>query len=89
MELDVNFAGLTFSVVVEHFFEQKPLGKWADSDMDAQGYTELDYDIVRVEDEAGNLVNTPCLSDLDWCKLDSLVLEKFKESQEDYDYETF
>lgn len=33
-------------VVVTHFFVQKPLGKWCDSDWDANGYTELEWDFL-------------------------------------------
>lgn len=47
----VTGASLVVDVVVTHFFVQKPLGPRADSDYDCYGYTELEYDIVRVFNE--------------------------------------
>lgn len=84
MELEVHYAGLTFVVSVEHYLVVKPQGKWADSDMDAQGYTEVDYEILMVTDEDDNLVNDYCLDDVKYGILDSLVLEAIRDSQEDF-----
>lgn len=47
----VTGASLVVDVVVTHFFVQKPLGPSADSDYDCYGYTELEYDVVRVFNE--------------------------------------
>lgn len=44
-------ASLLVDVEVTYYFVQKPLGPSADSDYDCYGYTELEYDIVRVFNE--------------------------------------
>lgn len=57
-------ASLLIDVVVTYFFVQKPLGRMADSDVDCYGYTEVEFDIVRIFDEDDN-VECPlnCLTD--------------------------
>lgn len=43
--------GIAYEVDVTHFYEQEPLGRWCDSDWDAQGYTDIEYTVLRAYDE--------------------------------------
>lgn len=44
-------ASLIVEIEVTSFFVQKPLGRYADSDVDCYGYTEIEFEIVRIFDE--------------------------------------
>lgn len=44
-------ASLIVEIEVTYYFVQKPLGRNADSDVDCYGYTEIEFDIVRIFDE--------------------------------------
>ena len=49
-QIEIYIDCYTFFVDVTHYFIQKPLGKWADSDYDAMGYTDLDFEITSIEE---------------------------------------
>jgi hypothetical protein len=44
-------ASLVVEIEVTYYFVQKPLGRNADSDADCYGYTDIEFDIVRIFDE--------------------------------------
>lgn len=44
--IDGKVCGIPCQFQVNYFHQQKPLGKWCDSDQDAVGYVELDFDIL-------------------------------------------
>ena len=50
-QIEIYIDCYTFFVDVTHYFVQKPMGKWADSDYDAMGYTDLEFEITSIEEE--------------------------------------
>lgn len=45
MDVDVRILGIPAIANVTHYFRQEPMGRWVDSDLDAQGYVDLEYTI--------------------------------------------
>lgn len=41
-----RIAGIPCMIDVTHYREQKPMGRWADSDMDCDGFTEFEYQVL-------------------------------------------
>lgn len=50
-QIEIYIDCYTFFIDVTRYFVQKPLGKWADSDYDAMGYTDLEFEITSIEEE--------------------------------------
>lgn len=50
-QIEIYIDCYTFFVDVTRYFVQKPLGRWADSDVDCYGYTDLDFEITSIEEE--------------------------------------
>lgn len=76
--------GVVYEVEVTHFFEQKPLGRWCDSDWDAQGYTEIEFTVLRAYDEIEEMDLTSCWEEFTLEeKLEDKLIEMIK-SQEDW-----
>lgn len=46
MILNAKIRGIPCRVRVTYFFEQRPLGPSADSDMDCYGYTDVAFDVL-------------------------------------------
>lgn len=46
MELESRIQGIPCRVRVDYYFKQKPLGIHCDSDLDALGYTDMQYTIL-------------------------------------------
>lgn len=44
--LEHRICGIPCLIRVDHYFEQKPLGIYADSDHDCYGYTECEYTVL-------------------------------------------
>ena len=46
----------TFETKITYFYHQRPMGKWADSDVDCFGYVDLEYEVEAgySYDEDGN-----------------------------------
>ena len=42
---ETTIVGIPCQIAVESYYRQSPQGKWADSDWDADGYTEIEYEI--------------------------------------------
>lgn len=76
---------LTFYVEVTRYFVQKPMGKWADSDVDCYGYTELEWevDMVTFQDVDGNTVVKAVDIDLYSDYIEEKLLEKLKDISEE------
>lgn len=53
---DIYVDEYAFTVEVIDYYYQRPLGKWADSDLDCYGYEEIDYKVLGGfgEDEDGD-----------------------------------
>ncbi len=51
-EVPVRIKGIPAIAKVTYYFHQKPLGKWADSDLDCYGYTDCEYEVC---DKRGRL----------------------------------
>ncbi len=45
-QIEHRIQGIPCLLSVTHFFEQKPLGIYADSSDDCYGYTEIEYDVL-------------------------------------------
>lgn len=82
MRLSVNYYGLYITVEVTHYAQVKPRGKWADSDWEAEGYQEIDYNILSI-DGVNFTENNACNDDLDSVRLDSLVAKALVEHFEE------
>jgi hypothetical protein len=46
MHVDTRIQGIPCQVYVTHYVSQAPMGRWADSDVDCYGYTEVEYDVL-------------------------------------------
>lgn len=48
--IEFNDEAFHYEVHVEDifYFKQKPMGKWADSDVDCHGYEDFDFKIVKI-----------------------------------------
>jgi hypothetical protein len=44
--VSTRIQGVPCQVHVTHFSHQKPLGYWADNDVDCYGYTEVEYEVL-------------------------------------------
>ncbi len=53
-ELEIN--EYTITVEVTYYYHQPPLGPTADNDVDARGYTDIEWDVLRIKafDEDGD-----------------------------------
>lgn len=49
-QIEIYIDCYTFFIDVTRYFVQKPLGKWCDSDWDAVGYTDLEFEITSIEE---------------------------------------
>lgn len=49
-QIEIYIDCYTFFIDVSRYFVQKPLGKWCDSDYDAMGYTDLEFEITSIEE---------------------------------------
>lgn len=76
---------LTFHVEVTHYHVQKPMGKWADSDVDCYGYTDLEWEVnmVTFQDVDGNATEKAVDIDLYSDYIDEKLLEKLDEMKRD------
>ena len=54
--LEIYIDIYTFHINITHYFNQPPMGRWADSDVDCYGYTDLEWECTSVEtyDEDGD-----------------------------------
>ena len=60
MDFRIEYDQYIFHVEVIHYAYQKPLGKWADSDVDCYGYEDLEWQCTAVEEtlEDNSVVET-------------------------------
>ena len=56
--LEIYIDIYTFHINITHCFNQPPMGRWADSDVDCYGYTDVEWVCTAVEtyDEDGDPV---------------------------------
>lgn len=83
----------SFDVEVTDYYAQKPMGKWADSDVDCYGYTDLEYNVLggsKYNEDTDAMEEISLqeavdkadeLSDIIWDKLNSELVE---EMEDDY-----
>ena len=55
-DLEIYIDIYTFHINITHYFNQPPMGRWADSDVDCYGYIDLEWKCTAVEtyDEDGD-----------------------------------
>jgi len=46
MDVEHRICGIPCLLRVTYFYEQQPMGIYADSDYDCYGYTEVEYDVL-------------------------------------------
>ena len=58
MNFEIEYDQYTFFIEVTHYHYQKPLGRWADSDVDCYGYEDLEWKCDSVEEyfEDGSII---------------------------------
>lgn len=63
-ELEIN--GYTITVEVTYYHYQPPLGPTADNDVDAKGYTDIEWEITNIEtfDEDGDEIKLTIMEEL-------------------------
>lgn len=91
-EISVYLDDYEFNCIVTNYVNQPAQGKWADSDWDAEGYEELEFDVdsVFVYNENGDLVEILDKVDKDSIineyvdRIESKILEEIREEAEDY-----
>lgn len=91
-QFSIDIDDYIFHCVINGYTYQPPMGKWADSDWDAEGYEELEFDVdsVFVYNDEGDLVEIldkvekeNIISDyVD--RIESKILEEIREEAEDY-----
>lgn len=51
MELELDFYEHKIFIKVVDYYKQEAMGKWADNDLDAKGYIDLDFDVLKITDK--------------------------------------
>lgn len=78
--------GIDYEVDVTWFYEQKPLGRWCDSDWDAQGYAEIEYTVLRAYDIIEEQDLTSCWEKITLEEeLEEKLIEMIKSHEESWD----
>ena len=81
----------TFETKITYFYHQRPMGKWADSDVDCFGYVDLEYEVEAgfYYDEDGNEIAMELEAARDMAEtfedeITEDIMRQIEEFEEDY-----
>lgn len=94
--LEIYMDSYTFHINITHYFNQPPMGKWADSDVDCYGYTDIDWECTAVEtyDEENDQIKLTEQQEKDIVSeyselIEEKLLEIMKDEAGSQDYDDF
>jgi hypothetical protein len=76
--IQTHIGGLGCRVKLIRISHQKPLGPRCDSDLDCYGYTDIEFDVLRLRGRGTNAWLTDRMTDADRARIENELLEARK-----------